>query len=763
MNLASRGIAEPANALQWTRGDGCWDWAYWDIDGNLLGYRRRYDGRKPYWLSHTSDDPDHADRKMHPQARYYHPPNIRDLAEPVMYGVEGETDLLTAHAMGIHSVIGIFGTSGLGDHLPPFLTELGVREFRFIADNDEAKPGQQLGAGQELGRKVRDALGATAISPAILSLEKLVDSGGDLNDLWVSTGFDAIEARHIVGDLPALLLPKFKERAKRNSKPLEVPSEIRDLIAQHFGLYGSAVDSAGYYRKRIPCPIHGGEDANAKLSATTGNIECKSQCGGTIPWTKVIEHCGIIPAYHSSRRQESAPDNIIPFDEPPPDIPPDDPGGFFVPDYPTERQLEPEAVATNIFGSLSPEAVAGALEVIETKFRLDIRKGATQVRKVDETDWRYIDDFEEAAVRSQIESSCQLLKVRASGSGALEPLRFPDNQWRQYTFAMLDGLRVDPVIEWLEALPEWDGMHRLALLMPICFAVEENAYTEWCGFYLPLGAIQRSYEPACVLDEALILQGQQKLGKSRFGEMFIPQQYRDAWFTRALDLAADPKVKIEATLGKLICEINEMAGSTRADRNEIKKFMTATNDGDVRLAYRHHPETRKRRWVMYGTTNDDSSLPNDPTGLRRFAVLEVFPGGMHCTDYIPQHRDQLWAEALAAYRAGRRANLPDALVPKAADIAERHRYKDESLENIIAESSWTPGKWYTPATIAFMVGLVRESNTPIDRSTSTRLGNALRSLHWKRDRITNGDGSRQYMYQAPPGAGAATDKRTELL
>ena len=759
MDLVQRGIAEEAQTLQWRRDGGHWEWPYWDIDGNLLGFRRRYDGRKPYWLRHTSKEPEGEGKKMHPAARYYHAPDIRDHAQPIMYGVEGETDLLTMRALGIPSVIALFGTSGLGENLPAFLTALGVTEFRFIADNDPPRDDGRLGAGQELARKVRDALEDTAVNCLALSLADAVPVGGDLNDLYVGNQLDDIQTRHDIKALPPLLLPKYKRPAQR--RKLEEPAqEIRDMIAQALGLWGTPVDSAGYYKRRIPCPIHGGEDKNAKLSATTGNIECKSVCGRTVAWTEVLETLGIVPNFqrpkYASPNDEPPPD----LSEPPPDLndlPPDlsePPPDFEVmpdniinmPD--NDAPAPPDGVATNVFADLSPETVDGAFAVLKIDFRFDIRKEAMQVKPNDGAHWDYPDKYHLSALRSRIESECQLLQLSARGSGMLKPLRFADNRWAQYLDSALHRRRVDPFLEWLEALPQWDGMARLPILMPMLFAVEENAYTEWCGYYVPVGAIQRAYEPGCVLDETLVLQGKQRIGKSRFGEGFLPPRYVGRWFTRQLDLSADPKVKVEATRGKVICEINEMVGSTRADANEIKRFMTATDDGDVRMAYAKTTVERPRRWVMYGTTNDETSLPNDPTGLRRFAVLEVFGGGIHSTDYIPQHRDQLWAEALAAYKDGKRANLPDDLRNEVAEIAEHHRYKDESLENLIAAERWRAGQMYTTADVAFRIGVTDSANRPVDRSSASRIGRALKAQGWHKTR-QKVDGRRQWGFMPP--------------
>ena len=75
----------------------------------------------------------------------------------------------------------------------------------------------------------------------------------------------------------------------------------------------------------------------------------------------------------------------------------------------------------------------------------------------------------------------------------------------------------------------------------------------------------------------------------------------------ALHLASEPKARAEALLGRVLVECSEMAGSGRADLESLKAFLTRTDDGSVRLAYRRNPETMLRRCIIAGTTNSSES------------------------------------------------------------------------------------------------------------------------------------------------------------
>ena len=101
--------------------------------------------------------------------------------------------------------------------------------------------------------------------------------------------------------------------------------------------------------------------------------------------------------------------------------------------------------------------------------------------------------------------------------------------------------------------------------------------------------------------------GAQGVGKSTALRCLLPPEHPE-WFSDGLRLSADDKVRAEALQGRVIVEAAEMAGSTRAERESLKAFLSRTDDGSVRLAFRRNPETLLRRCVIAGTSNE-SALP----------------------------------------------------------------------------------------------------------------------------------------------------------
>ena len=203
--------------------------------------------------------------------------------------------------------------------------------------------------------------------------------------------------------------------------------------------------------------------------------------------------------------------------------------------------------------------------------------------------------------------------------------------------------------------------------------------------YAFLGAVERAYRPGCKLDVLPVLVGEQGCGKSTVLRLMFPEDHGE-WFSDSLNLAADPKVRAEALQGFVLVEIAEMTGSTRAEIQSLKAFLSRADDGGVRLAYRHNPERLPRRCILFGTSNVAECLPNDLTGNRRFLVVEVAAherGVAGARQVMNEWREQHWAEALHLHRHGVEARLPENLAAAQAESNETYRAGDTIIEDAL--------------------------------------------------------------------------------
>ena len=242
--------------------------------------------------------------------------------------------------------------------------------------------------------------------------------------------------------------------------------------------------------------------------------------------------------------------------------------------------------------------------------------------------------------------------------------------------------------------------------------------------------MQRTYEPGCKLDETPVLIGDQGIGKSAVLKACLPNDKAAGLvelFTDGLHLAAFPKERAEALEGRVIVEIAEMGGSTRADLESLKAFLTRTDDGDHRRAYARHAESSPRMCILVATADRGRTLPNDPGGNRRFVAIEIRSPTMAAEKFMGDERDQLWAEAVYRYKAGARENLPREYAAIQAAANEKQR-ADDVLEDKIAENvNQLEGKMSSE--IASLIGVGGVGSSQADQR---RLSNALQNHNFRR-------------------------------
>ena len=287
----------------------------------------------------------------------------------------------------------------------------------------------------------------------------------------------------------------------------------------------------------------------------------------------------------------------------------------------------------------------------------------------------------------------------------------------------------DDFILWLERdLPEWDGVARIETLLIDLFKAEDTKLTRWASRFLFLGPIQRAYQPGCKLDETPVLIGKQGLGKSALLANLFPPEHRGVWFADAFDMTAPAKERMEATRGTVLVEIAEMAGVGREWQKQ-KAYLTSTHDR-ARMAYDRKTSNYPRRYCFVGTADRPEALPNDPAGLRRFVAVQLHEGA-NIEARLTEARLQLWAEGLMMYRTAaaagetRIANLPRDLQAAQAEANEQFRYRDDQLEDAVAELEGNDLSW---ADIALAAGLPVNMN----KNQRKRLTDALVHAGWKR-------------------------------
>jgi len=151
------------------------------------------------------------------------------------------------------------------------------------------------------------------------------------------------------------------------------------------------------------------------------------------------------------------------------------------------------------------------------------------------------------------------------------------------------------------------------------------------------------------VDTVLILKGAQGKRKSSFFKALCSEV---EWFSDNLpSITNERKDASLHMLGKWIVEQAEFEGHVaRSSVENMKAFITRERE-IFRKPYGRSEINMRRPSILVGTTNSNNFL-NDPTGDRRFWVLDI--PDTHTIDlrWVKANRDQLWAQAIALYKRG---------------------------------------------------------------------------------------------------------------
>jgi hypothetical protein len=228
-----------------------------------------------------------------------------------------------------------------------------------------------------------------------------------------------------------------------------------------------------------------------------------------------------------------------------------------------------------------------------------------------------------------------------------------------------------PVRDYLDRL-RWDGADAIDALASH-FQDERRVLSLFLRRWL-IGAVAKAYQAA--QNRMLILDGAQQLGKSHFVR----------WLCSPLPALLvegpiNPEIKDDQLrlISRWIWEVAELGATTRkADRESLKHFLTV-RQVTVRQPYGRYDIVKPALASFIGTINNEAGILSDPTGSRRFMAVHLRKIDWH---YTAIDVDQVWAQAVALYRAGE----PWELLGEDAGLAQcaNEEYEvDDPLEGYI--------------------------------------------------------------------------------
>jgi predicted P-loop ATPase len=203
------------------------------------------------------------------------------------------------------------------------------------------------------------------------------------------------------------------------------------------------------------------------------------------------------------------------------------------------------------------------------------------------------------------------------------------------------------------------------------------------------------------------------------------------WFSDSLPETSGKDVA-QHLAGKWLVELGEMAVMGRWEASSLKAFLTRQED-KYRPPYGRTEIVQKRQCVFIGTTNQSVYL-KDSTGGRRFWPIVA---GKIENAALAADRDQLFAEAVALFKAGEKWHPDPEFEKNCIQPQQEARFEEDSWEEtvrkiLVGEDRIRVGQ------ILLAIGLDQSQ-----RSTRNerRVTDILQRLGWRRDTKKDADGN----------------------
>lgn len=305
-----------------------------------------------------------------------------------------------------------------------------------------------------------------------------------------------------------------------------------------------------------------------------------------------------------------------------------------------------------------------------------------------------------------------------------------------------------PIRDYLDGL-QWDEVHRLQEVPPQILDCHDPLARRYVTCWLT-SAVARVYEPGCQADSCLTLysaeQGRKKT--SYYRELFPP----GTWAIGDADPArTDTLLAAHQHWCMILDEVDELTKA--ANWPAVKRSMTNPED-TFRAPYDRRPARRKRRFIFGATTNEKEFL-NDPSGSRRWWIVDVGPADPERRmEKLREWRDQLFAEAKYRYqqyveakKAGKADEerrfrwwlSPDEEQRRELDAERHHRrgIADEQVETYVARQA--PGAELRIAEVMEVACKIPVDRIAKESALARQIGRILKKLGFEpRERETNG-------------------------
>lgn len=289
-----------------------------------------------------------------------------------------------------------------------------------------------------------------------------------------------------------------------------------------------------------------------------------------------------------------------------------------------------------------------------------------------------------------------------------------------------------PIRNYLRSV-DWDGTPRLASMARDYLSAPGDLHAQLVKKWM-ISAVARALDPGCKVDTALMLYGNQGDYKSSFFAILGGAWHSDS----TIDIAnKDSYQQIHAAWIYEFAELENVVHGRAESR--LKAWLTSTHDL-YRAPYARTVSRKARSCVICGSTNRKQFL-TDETGSRRFWIVHV-PAPVP-RELLSAMRDQLWAEAVAAYEAGETWWLDRAEDAELEEANEDFGDQDAWHEPIVA---WLASPTIQEVTMSDLCTLALKLEVGRQDSGATRrVAKVLSKLGWTRRRESGNERRWRYV------------------
>ena len=290
----------------------------------------------------------------------------------------------------------------------------------------------------------------------------------------------------------------------------------------------------------------------------------------------------------------------------------------------------------------------------------------------------------------------------------------------------------NPIKEYLEGLPKWEGQNQVAELFGRIPGLTSEQLN-WCSIWLRSAVAHWLQMDMLHGNEAVpILIGQQGCGKSTFAVRLLPEKLRQ-YFLDHINFGNKFDSEMALT-HNLFVNIDELANMGASQQGKLKQTLSKVRVNG-RPIFGKSQDDRLRFASFLATTNDEHPLC-DPTGSRRYICLHI-PAGEYIDNGSGINYDQLYAQVM--YELCHQQTPYWFTNDEVARIQQKNLpfFKTDDLESMIRNCFRVPegeeedeGKWMNCSEI-FQVLHEHYPMLMSNLSTKIRIGQSLKLMGCK--------------------------------